>query len=67
MKGTIISGEEILKRVSTGEWNAVKNIYSIKSVGRIEIIPIAGQVLGAIISDCNDPKVVFVELTKEEQ
>ena len=24
MKGTIISGEEVLKRISTGKWDAVK-------------------------------------------
>ena len=66
MKGTIITGEKVLKRVFTGEWDAIKNIYSIKSVGRIEIIPIAGQLLGAIINDCHDPKVVFVELIKEK-
>lgn len=66
MKGTIISGEELLKRVSTGEWDAVKDIYAIYSVGRVDITPIVNRALGAIINDYNDPKIVFIEITKEE-
>lgn len=66
MKGTIISGEELLKRVSTGEWDAVKDIYAIYSVGKVDITPIANRALGAIINDYNDPKIVFIEITKEE-
>lgn len=66
MKGTIISGEEVLKRVSTGEWDEVKNIYAIYSVGKMDITPIVSRSLGAIINDYNDPKIVFIEITKEE-
>lgn len=67
MKGTIISGEEVLKRISKGELDAVKNIYAIYSVGKVEITPIASQYLGAIINDYNDSKIIFIEITKEEQ
>jgi hypothetical protein len=67
MKGTIISGEEVLKRIYAGEWDTVKNIYAIYSAGKMDITPIVSQTLGAIINDYNDPKIVFIEITKEEQ
>lgn len=66
MKGTIISGEEVLKRVSTGEWDEVKNIYAIYSTGKMDITPIVSRSLGAIINDYNDPKIIFIEIAKEE-
>lgn len=66
MKGIIISGEEVLKRVSTGEWDAVKNIYAIYSVGNVNIIPIVNLKMGAIVNDYNDPHIMFIEITKEE-
>ena len=66
MKGTIISGEEVWKRVSTGEWDAVKNIYAIYSAGKMDITSIVNRSLRAIINDYNDPKIVFIEITKEE-
>lgn len=68
MKGTIISGEEVLKRISKGEWDAVKNIYAIYSVsvGRVDITPIVNRALGAIVNDYNDPKIIFIEIMKEE-
>lgn len=67
MKGTIISGEDVLKRISKGEWDAVKNIYAIYSAGKMDITPIVNRNLGAIINDYNDPKIIFIEITKEEQ
>ena len=67
MKGIIITGEEVLKRISKGEWDAVKNIYAIYSAGKMDITPIVSRALGAIINDYNDPKIVFIEITKEEQ
>lgn len=67
MKGTIISGEEVLKRISTGELDAVKNIYAIYSAGNINITPITKYYLGNVMNDCKDPKIIFIELTKEEQ
>jgi len=67
MKGTIISGEEVLKRISKGEWDAVKNIYAIYSpTGNVNITPIVSRSLGAIINDYNDPKIIFIEIAKEE-
>lgn len=66
MKGTIISGEEVLKRISKGEWDEVKNIYAIYSVGKMDITPIVSRSLGAIINDYNDPKIVFIEITNEK-
>lgn len=67
MKGTIITGEEVLKRISAGEWDAVKNICAIYFAGRMDITPIISRSLGAIINDYNDPKIIFIEITKEEQ
>lgn len=66
MKGTIISGEEVLKRISKGEWDVIENIYAIYSAGKMDITPIISRSLGAIINDYNDPKIVFIEITKEE-
>lgn len=66
MKGTIITGEEVLKRISKGKWDEVKNIYAIYSAGKMDITPIVSRSLGAIINDYNDPKIVFIEITKEE-
>lgn len=68
MKGTIIPGEEVLKRISTGKWDAVKNICAIYSpVGNVGINLILNLTLGSIINDYNDPNIVFIEITKEEQ
>lgn len=66
MKGTIITGEEVLKRISKGEWDEVKNIYAIYSAGKMDITPIVSRSLEAIINDYNDPKIVFIEITKED-
>ena len=66
MKGTIISGEEVLKRISIGEWNAVKDIYAIYSAGNINITPIVNQKLGGIVNDYNDPNIMFIEIIREE-
>lgn len=68
MKGTIISGEEVLKRISTGEFNVVKNIYAIYTpAGNVSITPITKYYLGNIMNDCKDPKILFIEIIKEEQ
>ena len=67
MKGTIISGEEVLKHIYKGEWDELKNIYAIYSAGKMDIIPIVSRSLWAIINDYNDPKIIFIEITKEEQ
>lgn len=66
MNGTIITGEEVLERISKGAWDAVKNIYAIYSAGKVEITPIVSRSLGAIINDYNDPKIIFIEITKED-
>ena len=68
MKGTIISGEEVLKRVSTGKWNAVKGIYAIYApVGNVSITPIINRSLGGIINDYSDPKIMFIEIEEEQR
>lgn len=67
MKGTIISGEEVLKLLSKGDFNEIKNIYVIYIVGNVIIAPIVSEKIGAFINDYNDPKIIFIKITKEEQ
>lgn len=67
MKGTIISGDEVLKLISTGEFNEVKNIYAICVDGGTYIAPIVSEKIGALINDYSNPDIIFIKITKEER
>lgn len=72
MKGTIISGEEVLKIIASGDLENISKIYEIYSTGPIQsgsIIDgwfgsISNLYLETVIKDCYDDNLTFIKIEK---
>ena len=64
MKGTIISGEEVLKIIASGDFENLSKIYEIYSSGSLIIRPISNMYLCTVIKDCYADDLMFIKIEK---
>lgn len=64
MKGTIISGEEVLKTIASGDLENTLKIYEIYKSGLTQIELISGMSLETVLKDCNDENIIFIKIEK---
>ena len=64
MKGTIISGEEVLKIIASGDCENISKIYAICMDRLIQTGPIAELYLGSILKACHDENLIFIKIEK---
>ena len=62
MKGTIISGEEVLKIIASGDLENLSKIYEIYKTGPIQIGAITNMYLETVIKDCYDENLMFIKI-----
>lgn len=64
MKGTIISGEEVLKILGEGDLKKLEHIYCIIDGGPLELIRCGYRETYRLIRDCQEDKVIFIKIKR---
>lgn len=65
MKGTIISGEEVLKILGEGNLEKLEHIYCIiGGGGPLELSRCGYRETHRLIKDCQEDKVIFIKIER---
>lgn len=65
MKGTIISGEEVLKVLGQGDLEELQMIYEVGSMGGpVELCRCCNRETRNLINDCREGRVIFLKIER---